>query len=130
MTNDLINHDSVSILSCVLVTRSCPTLCNPMDCSPPDLLCLWDYPGKNTEVDYHSLLQWIFPTQGSNPGLLHCRQIKCKRTEFAEFLDPWTWGNSGRVVHPESMEASPLILSSYFALCISFIWMFLSYVLL
>ena len=30
---------------------------------------------KNTEVDYHSLLQMIFPTQGSNPGLWHCRQI-------------------------------------------------------
>ena len=30
---------------------------------------------KNTEVDSLSLLQGIFPTQGSNPGLLHCRQI-------------------------------------------------------
>ena len=39
------------------------------------LLCWWDSPGKNTGVDRHSLLQKIFPTQGSNPGLLHCRQI-------------------------------------------------------
>ena len=31
--------------------------------------------GKNTEVGSLSLLQGIFPTQGSNPGLLHCRQI-------------------------------------------------------
>ena len=30
-------------------------------------------PGKNTGMDCHSLLQRIFPTQGSNPGLLHCR---------------------------------------------------------
>ena len=30
---------------------------------------------KNTGVGSFSLLQWIFPTQGSNPGLLHCRQI-------------------------------------------------------
>ena len=29
----------------------------------------------NTGVDSLSLLQQIFPTQGSNPGLLHCRQI-------------------------------------------------------
>ena len=37
---------------------------------------LWmDSPGQNTEVGSHSLLQAIFPTQGSNPGLLHCRQI-------------------------------------------------------
>ena len=35
----------------------------------------WNFPGKNTGVDCHSLLQGIFRTQGSNPGLLHCRQI-------------------------------------------------------
>ena len=33
------------------------------------------YPGKNTGVGCHSLLQRIFPTQGTNPGLLHCRKI-------------------------------------------------------
>ena len=32
-------------------------------------------PGQNTGVGSHSLLQGIFPTQGSNPGLLHCRWI-------------------------------------------------------
>ena len=35
----------------------------------------WDSPGKNTGVHSHSLLQGIFPTQGLNLGLLHCRQI-------------------------------------------------------
>ena len=39
------------------------------------LLCPWDSLGKNTGVGSHSLLQGIFFTQGSNPGLLHCRQI-------------------------------------------------------
>ena len=34
-----------------------------------------DSPGKNTGVGFHVLLQGIFPTQGSNLGLLHCRQI-------------------------------------------------------
>ena len=34
-----------------------------------------DVPGKNIEVGNHSLLQGIFPTQGSNLGLLHCRQV-------------------------------------------------------
>ena len=38
-------------------------------------LCPSDSPGKNTGVDCHSFLQGIFPMQGSNPGLLHCRQI-------------------------------------------------------
>ena len=35
----------------------------------------WISPGKNTGVGYHSLLQVISLTQGSNPGLLHCRKI-------------------------------------------------------
>ena len=34
-------------------------------------LSLGNSPGKNTGVDYHALLQGIFPTQGSNPGLPH-----------------------------------------------------------
>ena len=39
------------------------------------LLCPWDFPGKKTGVGCHFLLQGIFPIQGSNSGLLHCRQI-------------------------------------------------------
>ena len=35
----------------------------------------WDSPGQNTGVGSHALLQGIFPTQGSTPGLLHCRRI-------------------------------------------------------
>ena len=47
-----------------------------MDCIQcTRLLCLWDSPGKNTGVGSHPLLQGIFPTQGLNLGLLHCRQI-------------------------------------------------------
>ena len=38
------------------------------------LLCPWNSPGKNSGVGCHFLLQRIFPTQGSNPGLPHCRQ--------------------------------------------------------
>ena len=56
----------------LLVAQSCPTLCDPMDCSPPRILSPWDFPGKDTAVVCHFLLQGIFPTQGSNPGLLHC----------------------------------------------------------
>ena len=35
----------------------------------------WNSPGQNTGVGSLSLLQGIFPTQGSHPGLPHCRQI-------------------------------------------------------
>ena len=41
----------------------------------PNTLCPWNSPGKNTGVGSHTLLQGIFQTQGSNPGLLHCRWI-------------------------------------------------------
>ena len=42
----------------------------------PHRLCSpWNSPGQNTGVGSLSLLQGIFPTQGSNPGLPHCRQI-------------------------------------------------------
>ena len=39
------------------------------------LLHPWDFQGKSTGVGCHFLLQGIFPTQGSNPGLSHCRQM-------------------------------------------------------
>ena len=55
------------------VTQSCPTLCDPMDCSLPGSSVQGDSPGKNTGVGCCALLQGIFPTQGSNPGLPHCR---------------------------------------------------------
>ena len=58
-----------------LVAQLCPTLCDPMDCSPPDSSIHGDSPDKNTRVDCHALLQGIFPTQGLSLGLLHCRQI-------------------------------------------------------
>ena len=41
---------------------------------PTGLLYPWNSPGKDTGVGCHFLLQGIFPTQGSNPDLLHCRQ--------------------------------------------------------
>ena len=49
---------------CYLLSRV--RLCDHMDCA-----------GKNTGVGCHSLLQSIFPTQGSNPGLPHCRRLLC-----------------------------------------------------
>ena len=42
---------------------------------PTRILCPWNSPGKNTGVGSNCLLQGTFLIQGSNPGLLHCRQI-------------------------------------------------------
>ena len=47
----------------------------PRGLQPVRLLCPWDFPDKNTGVGCHFLLEGIFPTQGSNPCLLHCWQI-------------------------------------------------------
>ena len=48
------------------VAQSCLTLCDPMDRSPPASTVHEIFPGKNTGVGSHFLLQGIFPTQGSN----------------------------------------------------------------
>ena len=53
------------------ITQSFLTLCDPMDTR---ILRPWNFLGKSTGVCCHFLLQEIFPTQGLNPGLLHCRQ--------------------------------------------------------
>ena len=52
------------------VSQSCATLCNPMDYVAHGIL-----QARILERVASSLLQGIFLTQGSNPGLLHCRQF-------------------------------------------------------
>ena len=54
-----------------LVTKPCLTILRPYGLEPTRLLCLWEFPGKNTGVGCHFLLQGIFHTHGLNPGLLH-----------------------------------------------------------
>ena len=49
---------------------SCVQLCDSMDCLHP-----WNFPGQSTGVGCHFLLQGIFLTWGSNPGLPHCGQM-------------------------------------------------------
>ena len=58
-----------------LVAQSCPALCNPMNYSLPGSFVHGDSLCRNTGVGGHALLQGIFPTRGSNPGLLHYRWI-------------------------------------------------------
>ena len=58
-----------------------------MDYSPPGSCVHGDSPGKNTEVGCHALLQGIFPTQGLNPELLHCKQILYRLSHQGSTLD-------------------------------------------
>ena len=53
-------------------TQECPTLCEPVVCSPPDS-SPWDSPGKNTRVGCHALLYEALPTKGG--GLLVRKEI-------------------------------------------------------
>ena len=62
---------SIHFVDAFLVALSCPTLCDPINCSPPGSSVHGDSPGKNTGVGCHALLQGIFSTQGLNPSLLH-----------------------------------------------------------
>ena len=89
------------------VTQSCPTLCNPMNYSP------WNSPGQNTGVGSLSLLQGIFPTQGLNPGLPHCRWILYRLSHKFESA-PGVGDEQGTLVccspwgHKESDTTEPL----------------------
>ena len=77
---------------------------------PTSLLCPWASPGKNTGVGSHSLLQGIFPTQGSNPGLLHCRQIFYSLRHQGS-QNGTMWRCQGSNLGPHARKACALALS-------------------
>ena len=54
------------VVVCCLVAQSCPTVCDPMDCSPPGS----SVRGQNTRAGCHFLLQGVFLTLGSSPHVL------------------------------------------------------------
>ena len=62
-------RQQLSSCACVL-SHSVQLFATPEIVQPTRLLCLWDFPGKNTGVGCHFLLQGILPTQGSNLSLL------------------------------------------------------------
>ena len=87
----------VSVACVCLVTQSSLTLCDPTDSSPSGCSVHGDSPGKNAEMGCHFLLQRIFPTQGSNPGKTHCRQVLHHLGH--------------RVCHPQNWRASEVVLA-------------------
>ena len=80
-----------------LVAQSFWTLCDLMDCSLPRSSVHRSSPGKNTGVGCHALLQGIFPTQGLNPGLPHCRRILYHLSHQGTSLHRAPAGCSGRM---------------------------------
>ena len=72
-----IRDEKTTVFNAVLclVSQLCPTLCDTMDRNLPGSSVRGDSPGKTTGVGCHPLLQGIFPTQGLNLALSHCRWI-------------------------------------------------------
>ena len=69
------NYKWVLILACMCARTHASVVSNSLQSHGLQLLCLWNFPGKNTGMVCYSLLQGISPTQGLNLGLLYCRQI-------------------------------------------------------
>ena len=91
-----------SINAVCLVTHPCPTLCDPTDSNPPGSSVHGASPGKNTGVGCHALLQGIFPTQGSNPGLPHCRRIPYRLMLASSLL---SWRGAANTLVPSSLPS-------------------------
>ena len=75
MEKKLKKNKYLHVLHCAESLSHVHLFATPMDCSLPDTSDNGDSPGQNTGVGCHALFQGIFPTQGSKPGLPHCRQI-------------------------------------------------------
>ena len=107
--------------------QSCPTLCDPMDCSPPgSSVHGMDVPGKNTAVGYHALFLWIFPTQGWNCVFcISCitgRFFTAEVTGEAPGPQPWLFAKSPVLFDDNTNATSNLfsasdILSTLLDLC-------------
>ena len=95
-----------------------------MDCSPPSFSVCRDSPGKNTVVGGHALLQGIFPTQGLNPVLSHCRWILyCLSHQgsprILEWVDhPFSRGTS----QPRNWTRVSCIAGGFFTSCAGSWW--------
>ena len=76
---DKIHREKISIQQrqskSLLVSQSCPALCHPMDCSLPGSPIHGIVQTRILECSAIPLSRGIFPAQGLNRGLLHCRQI-------------------------------------------------------
>ena len=101
---------SHSVMSCSLW---------PNGLLPTRLLCPWSSPGRNTEVGSHSLLQGIFPTQGLNLCLLHCRwSFYCLSHRHGwsdSCLKSQTW------LSDQTSNVTEMLAMVFLTICLSFI---------
>ena len=108
------------------VAQSCPTLCDPMDCSPPGSSVHRIPQARILEWGATAFLQGIFPTQGSNPGLPPCRwllyQLSHQGGPFKRFIssvaqsyltlcDPMNHSTPGLPVYITNCRSLPKLMS-------------------
>ena len=74
----------------------------------------WNSLGQNTGVGSLSLLQWIFPTQGLNPGLPHCRQILYQHILYPRILEWVAYPFSSRSSWPRNQTGVFCIAGRFF----------------
>ena len=98
----------------VKVTQLCPTLW-PHQLQPARLFCPWNYPGQNTGMGSCSFLQGIFPSQGSNSGLLHCRQMPYHLSHQTS----WLWNASVQSLSCVWLFATPFTTAHQASLSIT-----------
>ena len=99
-------RDLTSLWSEVKVTQSCLALCNPMNYTVHGIL-----QARILEWVSCSLLQGIFPTQGSNPGLPHCRRIlyQLSHIESPRILEWVAYPISRGSSRPRNQTGSPAL---------------------
>ena len=93
------------------VIQSCQTLCNPMDCSPPDSSIHGIFQARVLEWVAISFSRGIFLMQGSNLGFPHCRQILYHLSHQGSPMLP-TWPLIQMRVHSFILSLNKYLLAS------------------
>ena len=96
-----------------LFAQLCPTLCDPMDCSPLGSSVHGIFPGKNTAVSCHFLLRGIFPAQELNPCLLHLQVDSLSLSHL---------GSPRFIAVPVKFQQVGVVYTETFKLSLKFIW--------
>ena len=85
----LLSYRNVYLVKSVLCCSVMSDSLQPHGLSPARLFCPWDFAGKNIEVACNFLLQWIFPTKGSNPHLLCLLHWQAKPLPLCHLESPF-----------------------------------------
>ena len=101
MLTEVDKQTTILICCCCLITKSCLTLCNPMDYSPPGSSVQWISQARILKRVAISFSRGIFPTQGSNLHLLHWQ------VGYLPLVPPWKPANAEDMSSTSGLERFP-----------------------